>query len=90
MFEWTRWREVLSELGLKPLEVGIPPTQEELKNQEASYQGRGESEDHRGLKDYVASNAVKLGLNTAGVRPVKEYITLSGDRLDVFFESPET
>jgi len=88
IFEWRRWREVLAEFDLLPLQLGVVPPQAALKSYETAYNQRGEGEDHRRLKDYVARHGVRLGLIRASLHPSKEYVTLSGDRLDVFFESP--
>lgn len=60
-------------------------TEEDGKPPEAAFpRGRGESEQHRRLKEWACANPRALGLG-AGFQGFAEQIILSGDRIDVLF-----
>lgn len=89
VFDYHRWGEVLARCHLEPLSLGAPL--ETLLKKTAALipppgPGGGEKEDHRILKEYVKAHPNSIDLEQ---RPgLTECLLLSGDRMDVFFESP--
>jgi hypothetical protein len=88
VFAFDAWDQLLSDLGLEPIES----TDTELEEQARAYAVRlervgpsGESDFHKGLKRYVARHP-----NAIGLYPVRdgteEYLFPSGDRCDVVFD----
>lgn len=82
------WRKVLKLLGLKPITIELPFTDEVKLDPgfSGSGYGAGESEEHRRLKHYVADNYSRLGLKGKHEARVEELL-LSGDEIDVLLES---
>lgn len=81
VFAYPRWNEVLDAFGLKPVTTGYRAVIELAARSEAG----GESELHRALKNYVATNPRVVDLpSRAGVGEI-EYPLPSGDTIDVFF-----
>lgn len=87
VFDFTRWQEVLKECGLEPLSLSVDRGQ---PMPPATHHGHGaeESEEHRRLKEFVAVNPRLVKL-PAGLRGRVEYGLLSGDAVDVVFETPD-
>jgi hypothetical protein len=83
IFSYTKWHDVLTALGLKPLTVDYSA----LLKQASNFRGGGESEEHRNLKDYVAGHPELLNLPRSTSRGATEYRLPSGDSLDVLFRS---
>ncbi len=86
-FDWT---PVLNYLGLKPSTI-ITPTEVDSIRKNISHSGKGGGEGvaHKQLKEKVASNPKSIGISEeANVET--EHCLLSGDRLDVYFETPTT
>lgn len=85
-----KWNLLLSELGIKPIKA----TPEELINEATEYNKffkrtgfdkKGESEEHRLLKEFVSKNPQKFGLSKHNeVTP--EYQFPSDDRCDLLFD----
>ena len=82
VFSFSRWREVLLELSLKPIDVDFS-TQIEVA---AALGGGAESEDHKRLKAFVAQNPVAVGLPRNTPKGTTEYPLASGDAADVHFQ----
>lgn len=76
-----RWNEVLSALGMQPVDTTAPG--------KATFGGRagGESAAHKALKAYVRSNPKQFGAD-ATWESFEEYPLRSADTIDVFFKSP--
>lgn len=87
VFAFTGWYDLLKELGLSP----IKPTDENLDDRGRAYSqfikrtGGGEGEDHRQLKEFVATHPELIGLRVKKP-PIIEYPFVSGDEGDVVFE----
>lgn len=45
----------------------------------------GESKEHKELKQYIANNPHRIGLNPFEVRPLLEHLYVSGDLVDILF-----
>lgn len=83
-YDWT-W--VLDKLKLKPFKVLNEEEVEKLRNQIAQqYCHSGESEAHKKLKQYIAKHPERLDISNLQ-KTEMEFSLLSGDRLDVFFET---
>lgn len=83
VYAFAKWPEVLQALKLSPSTSSpLPPS---FKPERPSGFGKGESEDHKRLKDYVASNPSVICLPRNTPKGVTEYAIPSGDSLDVFF-----
>ena len=87
VFAYSGWEDLLKELGLSP----VKPTIENLDERGRAYAeyikrtGKGEGEDHRQLKEYIASHPEAIGFHVR--KPaIVEYAYISGDEADVVFE----
>jgi len=88
-FKYRRWPYVLKALGLKPVPLKLPPPESILpKISEIERRARGEGEDHKRLKLFLAENPKKIGVRSKS-KGDTEVLLLSGDRLDVSFRSGE-
>lgn len=78
-----RWEEVLSRLGISKSEMTVANKMKTggLYN---PYGSEG-SPEHRALRDYIAANPAKIGINIK-VKGITEYPLKSGDFIDVVFE----
>jgi len=87
VFDYHRWGEILARCHLEPLSLGAP-LETLLQKAAASIPppGGGEKEDHRLLKEYVRAYPNCIGLEQRS--GLTERLLLSGDRMDVLFESP--
>jgi hypothetical protein len=88
VFEYSRWDELLGQYGLSP----IAATAEDLNDEARAYNrlvkargGEAEGDEHRTLKNLIASRPEILGL-TIAAEPHVEYGFLSGDEVDVAFD----
>jgi hypothetical protein len=87
IFDWN-WRNTLEQFGLSPISITtLPIHQIEAEVEKMCSHGGGEQDDHRRLKEYIASNPAVIGLKQL-VAGKTEHTILSGDRLDVFFTLP--
>jgi hypothetical protein len=82
VFNYPKWEVVLGALGLAPLSNDADLATLMAKAGERG--GGGEGEDHRKLKNYVASHPEILGLSGFGTGST-EYIFPSADKIDVVF-----
>src|SRR5579859_7282530 len=82
IYEWPYWDWVLEELGLPP----FAPDYEQIMHDARGGGRGGESEEHRRLKEWVALHPAILSLDSWGTGKI-EHKLLSGDELDVLFES---
>ena len=83
IYNYTKWREVLDELGL-PI---VKPLSPQLLESAARHRSTGESQLHKRLKDYVADHPTFFGLGKS-LAPGKQEVELpSGDRVDVLFQN---
>lgn len=81
IYAYKYWHEVLKALALKPIAEDFTT----LVQHARSYGGKGEGEEHRKLKEYVAAHPEIIGLPPTTVGQV-EYCLPSGDSIDVLFE----
>ena len=84
---YEEWGIVLQFLNLKPSTINS--TKDEVISGK-HYGTGGESEKHKALKEYVCLHPESVGIKD--VKPdgrKTEYILLSGDRLDVYFETED-
>lgn len=82
IFTYSRWIEVLAALAHEPTQLDIS------KISKIAMGGTGgESDAHKALKEYVVNNPHLIGLNSKDLTATTEYQLLSGDSLDVSFES---
>lgn len=79
------WSGVLDKLGLKPALL-LPLEEVSSIRQKIKTAKGGEGSAHKALKEYVAQHPERLGIE--GVENAEtEHCLLSGDRLDVYFET---
>lgn len=79
---YRKWDWVMGELGLKPTICEEDETAI-LSGKVHGY--GGESEEHKKLKQYIASNPQKIGIDTEE-KGITEFSILSGDSIDVYFK----
>lgn len=78
------WNDVLKRAGFEPIE----PCLGEQKGPKLGGWAGGESKQHKALKAYVSSHPAEFGAHGCGWISREEYALLSGDEIDVFFETP--
>jgi len=89
VFDYRYWGEILAKCDLEHLSLGAAPLETLLEDAVASISyGGEEGEDHRILKEYVKAYPGCIGLKQRFTRCSTESKLLSGDEMDVFFESP--
>gem|GEM_PF-173395 len=89
VFDYPKWQEVLSALGLRARSLNLPRPGNVLpKIAEIERRGRGEGEEHERLKLFLAENPRTIAIRWKGEGDTEVFL-LSGDRLDVSFRSPE-
>lgn len=82
--EYKNWDWVLSTLGLNPYTAVT--TVDEQKILSGKYYGKaGEGKEHKALKEYIFNHPEKIGLKGV-LKKEMEYVLLSADRIDVYFE----
>lgn len=82
------WDSVLAALHLKPFEVLNEEDFETLRKKIGSkYGSGGESEAHRLLKEHIVKHPEKINISVELRNNETEHSLLSGDRLDVYFET---
>ena len=88
VFNFRLWDDILRKLRLKPLPRNSPELAELRKKASEHRGGRGgEGEQHKALKEFVRQNPEKVGFKKALKSAKLEHRLLSGDSVDVFFES---
>ena len=86
IFMFTRWHEVLEELGLEPAEDDLESV---VADAVAARGAGGEGPEHEALKRFVAENPQLVGLPASAAPGRLEYPLPSGDCVDVYFETGE-
>lgn len=81
--DYSNWDQVLQLLELKPSVVSSVKDETIIRN--GKTYGSGEGPKHKALKEYVCAHPETIGIRNV-VKSDMEYILLSGDRLDVYFE----
>jgi hypothetical protein len=81
IFAYHRWGDVLAALGLEPNDADFKAAIDGA----ARYESRGESAQHKMLKEYIAANPEVVGLKSRSAPGRQECPLPSGDRLDVLF-----
>lgn len=81
--KYEEWGKVLTALCLTPSIVYSEKDEEKIRKGEYSHYS--ESEAHKKLKTFIAENPSTINLNNVETAQ-NEFILLSGDRLDVYFE----
>ena len=82
--EYEHWDWVLSSLGLNPSIVDTKASERIIRSGKL-YGTGGEGENHKRIKEFIYDHPEVVGIKDFKERE-KEYILLSGDRLDVFFK----
>lgn len=85
--EYEHWDTVLQLLCLKPSIVNSQKDEDAIRS--GKHFGVGEGPQHKALKEYICAHPESIGLRNI-VKSDKEYILLSGDRLDVYFEQKDS
>lgn len=88
-FHYKKWDWVLASLGLAPSTIidDIEIIREKIKK---GYKSGGESVYHKKLKEYVCKHPEMLGIKDKDViERETEHQLLSGDKLDVYFETSD-
>ncbi len=75
---------MLKRAGFEPIE----PDQGDQTGPKSGGWAGGESKQHKALKAYVSSHPAEFGAHGEGWISREEYALLSGDEIDVYFESP--
>ena len=84
--DYPNWDVVLQLLGLKPSIVTSAKDEDSIRS--GKYHGSGESPKHKALKEFIFAHPESIGIRNI-VKSDTEYILLSGDRLDVYFEQQD-
>lgn len=84
IYAYTGWDEVLAAFGMQPAALNFSRLV-----RDAAARGGGESEAHRGLKEYVAAHPEIVSLRAGSEHGDTEYVLPSGDKLDVLFRRGE-
>jgi hypothetical protein len=89
VFEYSKWPEVLNAFGLTPVTLKIPAPGDVLPAIDTIERNhKGEGDEHKRLKRFVAQNPKEIGVRWPGGGET-EVLLLSGDRLDVSFRNNE-
>lgn len=82
--DYQHWDLVLQALCLKPSVVNSEKDEKIIRS--GKYYGSGgEGPQHKALKEYIFEHPESIGVRSV-VKRDKEFVLLSGDRLDVYFE----
>ena len=85
VFSYTRWQEVLKALDLQPITLKLPELGKLLSDiQEIERRSKGEGDEHKRLKSFLAKNPWEIGIQWKGVGETEQAL-LSGDRIDISF-----
>ncbi len=82
IFAYTKWDSVLAAFSMQPATLDFSRM---VRKAAAFGRGGGESEEHKTLKEHVASHPSIIGLAASVAHGVTEYGLPSGDELDVLF-----
>lgn len=83
------WGIVLQLLNLKPSTINSTKDEAIIRSGK-NYGAGGEGEKHKALKEFIYLHPESIGIKNAKTDGRKtEYILLSGDRLDVYFETED-
>ncbi len=83
---YEHWDTVLRLLCLKPSIVNSQKDEEAIRSGKRF--GAGEGPQHKALKEYICAHPESIGIRNV-VKSDMEFILLSGDRLDVYFEQKD-
>lgn len=86
IYTYQKWDELLNSLGLEPMQA----KHSRLPYVPTTRGGKGEGEDHRRLKHWIAKNPRAVGVRAKVLKTDVEHPIPSGDVLDVFFEERKT
>lgn len=85
--QYNKWDWVLVSLGLAP-SISIDEIETIREKIKKEYKSDGESPYHKNLKDYICNHPEMVGIKDKEVtKRETEHQLLSGDKLDVYFES---
>lgn len=84
------WEPVLHTLNLRMPPLTSPNRIEKIRKTISSYQGhvKGEGAGHRALKNYVLGHPEEFNIGNV-LYSTTEHVLLSGDRIDVYFETAD-
>ena len=85
--EYKHWDTVLQLLCLKPSTVNSEKDEAVIRSGKHSGHG-GEGPQHKALKEYIFAHPESIGIRNVAKKDT-EYILLSGDKLDVYFEQKD-
>jgi hypothetical protein len=89
IFSYPSWHGVLKALGLKPLTLKLPASENVLPEiRDIERRATAESDEHKRLKLFLARNSRKIGVQWEGIGDT-ERLLLSGDRLDISFRDDQ-
>ena len=84
VYSFDKWDRILDEFGLKPAQSIAPPTL--IMSKKIRFgTGTGEGDDHKRLKDYIATHPEKIGLPMSAGPGTTEFEFASADTIDVLF-----
>lgn len=84
--KYPHWDAVLQVLCLKPSVVDTFKDEKSIRS--GKHYGTGEGPQHKALKEYIYAHPEIVGLEDISCKSM-EYILLSGDRLDIYFEQKD-
>lgn len=84
--EYEHWDTVLQLLCLKPSIVNAKKEEDNIRS--GKHFGAGEGPQHKALKEFIYSHPESIGIRNVAKSDM-EFILLSGDRLDVYFEQKD-
>jgi len=85
IFTYPKWDKVLQDLGLKPISSKMPIETRTQKTQKYK-KGSVESNEHKKLKEYIATNPTIVGLPQKVSPGTLEYTFPSKDSIDILFK----
>lgn len=80
------WQSILKELGLKPSTIIESEELSKVREGISHYGKGGEGEAHKALKERIKADPIPLGIDGVVIAET-EHTLLSGDRVDVYFET---
>lgn len=90
IFSYEYWDDLLEKYELEPFENELGDEQENdeiCKPSRGGWSGEAESEEHKKLKEYIASNPSAVGLTAKSGKGIIEYLFPSSDKADVVFKN---
>lgn len=80
--KYEHWNVILQTLCLNPPVINSKKDEDAIRS--GQHPGAGEGPQHKALKEYIFAHPESIGLRNITLKD-KEFVLLSGDRLDVYF-----